>query len=411
MTLDPERRVVVTGVGAVSPVGLTVDATWDSLVAGRSGVATIESFDPSDLPVRIAAEVKGFDGNQVFGKRRARHLDRFVQLALVAAREAIESSGLDPTTDPHRAGVVFGSGIGGISTLEEQILVMAARGADRVSPFMCPMMIPNMAAGEIAMEWGLRGPNSCTVTACAASTHAIGDAADMIRLGRADVMIAGGSEAAITPITMAGFAAMKALSERNDDPANASRPFDADRDGFVVGEGAAALVLESLDVALRRNAVIISEVVGYGLSCDAHHMTAPEPHGEGAIRSMRMALDQARLAPQDVGYINAHGTSTPPNDRTETLAVRTVFGREVPVSSTKSMTGHLLGAAGALEAVACLQVLRTGILPPTINYETPDPECDLDYVPNTAREANVDVVMSNSFGFGGHNGTLIFRRR
>ncbi len=407
-------RVVVTGMGVVSPVGTGVAATWDSLVSGRGGAAPLQAFDPKELSVRIAAEVKDFDGDAVFGKRRARHLDRFVQLALVATREAIESSGLDTRSAPERIGVVYGSGIGGITTLEEQILQMAQKGPSKVSPYMCPMMIPNMAAGEIAMEWGLLGPNTCTVTACAASAHAIGDAADMIRLGRADVMIAGGSEAAINPISMAGFAAMKALSERNDDPEHASRPFDAGRDGFVAGEGAATLVLESLDSAQARGATILAELVGYGLTSDAHHITAPHPEGAGAIRCMQMALDQAGMAPSEVGYINAHGTSTPPNDRIETLAVKAVFGADgatpPPVSSTKSMTGHLLGAAGAIEALACIQVLQTDTLPPTINYEVADPDCDLDYVPNTARAARVDAVLSNSFGFGGHNGTLVFKR-
>ncbi|MDQ3106244.1 MAG: beta-ketoacyl-ACP synthase II [Actinomycetota bacterium] len=396
--------------GAVTPVGTGVAATWDSLVNGRGGAGPLQAFDPKELSVRIAAEVKDFDGDAIFGKRRARHLDRFVQLAVVATREAIESSGVDVTHDPNRVGVVYGSGIGGIATLEKEILQMAQRGPSKVSPYMCPMMIPNMAAGEIAMEWGLLGPNTCTVTACAASAHAIGDAADMIRLGRADVMIAGGSEAAINPISMAGFAAMKALSERNDDPEHASRPFDAGRDGFVAGEGAATLVLESLDSALARGATILAELVGYGLTSDAFHITAPHPEGNGAIRCMQMALDQAGLAPSEVGYINAHGTSTPPNDRIETMAVKAVFGSSVPVSSTKSMTGHLLGAAGALEAIACVQVLQTDTLPPTINYDDPDPACDLDYVPNVARPGRVDAVLSNSFGFGGHNGTLLFKR-
>ncbi|GAC1594558.1 MAG: beta-ketoacyl-ACP synthase II [Acidimicrobiales bacterium] len=405
-----DRRVVVTGMGALTPVGIGVEATWAGLVAGANGVAPIEGFDASNFAVRFAAEVKGFDAAATFGRRRARHLDRFTQFALVVAREAIESAGSGYAPDPTRAGVVFGSGIGGIQTLEEQILLMADKGPERVSPYMCPMMIANMAAGEIAMEWGLRGPNTCTVTACAASAHAIGDAADLIRLGRADVMIAGGSEATVNPITLAGFAAMKALSERNDDPAHASRPFDVGRDGFVVGEGAAALVLEEREQALRRGAPILAELIGYGLSCDAHHITAPHPDGDGAIRSMRMAIDQAGIAPSDVGYINAHGTSTPPNDRIETLAVKTVFGSGVPMSSTKSMTGHLLGAAGAVEAVACIKTLETALIAPTINYTDPDPDCDLDYVPNSARAKVVDIAASNSFGFGGHNATLIFAR-
>ncbi len=405
-----ERRVVVTGVGVVSPVGNGADQAWDALVAGRSGVSKITLFDASNHAVRIAGEVKDFDGAAIFGKRRARHLDRFAQLALVATREAMESSGLDASGAPHRVGVVYGSGIGGLSTLEEQIHVLADRGPEWVSPYLCPMMIPNMAAGEIALEHGLQGPNSCTVTACAASAHAIGDAYDQIRLGRADAMVCGGSESMITPIGVAGFSALKALSERNDDPERASRPFDANRDGFVAAEGAATLVIEERESAMARGAPILGEMLGYGATCDAHHMTAPHPEGTGAIQSMRMALADARIDASDVGYINAHGTATPPNDRIESGAVKTVFGTEVPVSSTKSMTGHLIGAAGAVEAFACLKVLETGVLPPTINYETPDPDCDLDYVPNTARESAVDVVISNSFGFGGHNATLVFRR-
>jgi 3-oxoacyl-[acyl-carrier-protein] synthase II len=405
------RRVVVTGMGAVTPVGIGVEATWAALLAGRSGAGPITAFDASGLPVRIAAEVDGFDGDERFGKRRARHLDRFVQLALVATTEAIESSGLDVASVGERTGVVYASGIGGIATLEQQILQMAEKGPSRVSPYMCPMMIPNMAAGEIAMEWNLLGPNTCTVTACAASAHAIGDAADMIRLGRADAMIAGGSEAAITPICIAGFTAMKALSERNDDPTGASRPFDRARDGFVSAEGAATIVLEARDVAVARGATILAELVGYGLTSDAHHITAPHPEGAGAIRAMRMALDQAEVDPSAVGYVNAHGTSTLPNDRVESLALRSVFGAGGPaVSSTKSMTGHLLGAAGALESIVSILALRDGLLPATINLTDPDPECDLDHVACTARERQVELVLSNSFGFGGHNGTLLFQR-
>ena len=405
-----DRRVVVTGVGVVSPIGIGVSNMWDSMVQARSGVAPITLFDASEFSVRIAAEVKNWDSDELFGKKHARHLDRFSQFALTAAAEAVNHSGLDVSVAPHRVGVVFGSGIGGIATLEREIHVLAEKGPSRVNPFMCPMMIPNMAAGEIAMAHGATGPNLCTVTACAASAHAIGEAYDQIRLGRADAVICGGSEAPVTPISLSGFATMRALSTRNDEPERASRPFDAGRDGFVAGEGAGALILEERQSAVARGADILAEVVGYGLTGDAYHMTAPHPEGLGAIGAMTMALGEAGITPEQLGYVNAHGTSTPANDRTETLAVKKVLGTGVPVSSTKSVTGHLLGAAGAIEAVACIQVLRTGLLPPTANYEEPDPECDLDYIPNQARPADVGYVMSNSFGFGGHNATLILAR-
>ena len=405
------RRVVVTAIGAVSPLGLTAEATWDAMVAGRSGVGPIAGFDASRLDVRIAAEVGDFDGEAVFGRRRARHLDRVVQLALVASREALEASKIDCAAAPERIGVVYGTGIGGLRSLTEGIDTLRDRGPEWVSPYVLPMMIPNMAAGEIAMEWGLRGPNSCTVTACAASAHAIAAGADLIRLGRADAMVCGGSEAGIIEIGIAGFAAMKALSTRNGDPQAASRPFDAGRDGFVIGEAAATMVLEDRDWALARGAPILAELAGYGSTCDAHHMTAPHPTGDGAVRAMRDALADASAEPGDVGYINAHGTSTPPNDRVETIAIKRVFGAAPPpVSSTKSMTGHTLGAAGALEAVVCVQALRGAILPPTINQDQPDPDCDLDVVPNRARRRDIDLALTNSFGFGGHNVSLAFRR-
>jgi 3-oxoacyl-[acyl-carrier-protein] synthase II len=405
------RRVVVTGIGAVSPLGLTAAATWDGVVRGRSGVGRITSFDPQEFPVRIAAEVPGFAPETIFGRRRARHLDRVTQLALVATAEAIETSKLNVGADPHRVGVVFGTGIGGIHSLEEGMAVLAARGPEWVSPYTLPMMIPNMVAGQVAMEWGIRGYSSCTVTACSASAQALGEGLDLIRAGRADAMVCGGAEASITRVGVAGFAAMKALSTRNDDPAGASRPFDAGRDGFVMGEGAAVLVLEEREAALRRAAPILAELAGYGATSDAYHMTQPHPEGDGAVRAMRLACEDAGLAPDDVDYVNAHGTSTPPNDRVETLALKTLFGKRVPpVSSTKSMIGHTLGAAGALESVTCVQALNEQILPPTINQADPDPDCDLDYVPNQARPAPVAVVMTNSFGFGGHNATLIFRR-
>lgn len=405
------RRVVVTGVGVLSPLGSDVEATWAGLVAGRSGVGPVTQFDASRLDVRIAAEVSDFDAVARFGKRRARHLDRVVQLALAATAEAVESAKVDVGADPDRVGVVYGTGIGGIRSLEEGTSVLHSRGPEWISPYTLPMMLPNMVAGQIAMEWGATGYNSCTVTACSASAQAIGEAFDLIRLGRADTVICGGSESAICEIGLAGFAAMKALSTRNGDPEAASRPFDADRDGFVMGEAAATLILEERDAALLRGAPILAEVVGYGATSDAHHITAPHPSGEGAARAMLAACADAGVSPGEIGYINAHGTSTPPNDRTETAATKAVFGPRVPpISSTKSMTGHTLGAAGALEAVVCIQVLGTGVAPPTINLDRPDPACDLDYLAGGARKVDPDVVMTNSFGFGGHNASLIFRK-
>jgi 3-oxoacyl-[acyl-carrier-protein] synthase II len=405
------RRVVVTGVGVVSPLGLTAAETWDGLVSGRSGVRPITLFEPAGFPVRIAGEVPDFDPVPVFGRRRARHLDRVAQLALVATAEAMEASKLNVGADPHRVGVVFGTGIGGIGSLEDGVAVLAERGPDWVSPYTLPMLIPNMVAGLVAMEWGIRGYSSCTVTACSASAHAIGQGLDLIRAGRADAMVCGGSEAPITRVGIAGFAAMKALSTRNDDPPAASRPFDATRDGFVMGEGSAVLVLEEREAAQRRGAPILAEVAGYGATSDAHHMTQPHPEGDGAVQAMRLACEDANLRSEEMGYVNAHGTSTLPNDRVETLALKRFFRKKVPpVSSTKSMTGHTLGAAGALESVICLQALNEQTLPPTINQVNPDPDCDLDYIPNQARSASLEVAMTNSFGFGGHNATLIFRK-
>ena len=402
------RRVVITGIGAVSPLGLDAAATWAGLAAGRSGVDKISHFDASEFPVRIAAEVAGFDPESVFGRRRAKHLDRVSQMALVAAGEALAQSGLDPNDGAERIGTVWGTGIGGIHSLEEGMEVLNERGADWVSPYTLPMMIPNMVAGHVAMEWGLRGYSTCTVTACSASAQAIGESLDLIRAGRVDAVVCGGAEAGITRVGIAGFAAMKALSTRNEDPAGASRPFDAGRDGFVMGEGAAALVIEERERAVRRGATILAELLGYGATSDAYHMTQPHPEAEGAVRAMREALADAGVSPADVGYVNAHGTSTPPNDRIETLALKQVFGDKVPpVSSTKSMTGHTLGAAGALEAVACVLALNAQTLPPTINQETADPDCDLDYVANAARPAALRVALTNSFGFGGHNASLV----
>jgi len=404
------RRVVVTGIGAVSPLGPTAATTWEGLVSGRSGVGPITLFDPDGFAARIAAEVVGFDPEAVFGRRRAKHLDRVAQFALVATAEAVESSKLDVAADPHRVGVLFGTGIGGLHSFEEGAALLNDRGPDWVSPYTLPMFIPNMVVGQVAMEWGIRGYSSCTVTACSASAQAIGEGLDLIRAGRADAMVCGGSEAAITRVAIAGFAAMKALSTRNDDPARASRPFDAGRDGFVMGEGAAVLVLEEREAALRRGAPILAELAGYGATSDAYHMTQPHPEGDGAVRAMQAACEDARLEPAAVGYVNAHGTSTPPNDRVETIALKRVFGKKVPpVSSTKSMTGHTLGAAGALEALFCVQALNHQMIPPTINQFEPDPDCDLDYVPNQPRPTALEVAMTNSFGFGGHNATLIFR--
>jgi 3-oxoacyl-[acyl-carrier-protein] synthase II len=411
MRAEPERRVVVTGIGAISSLGHTWESTWDGMLSGRSGIAAVTGFESADLPVRIAGQVQDFDAASVFGKRQARHLDRTVQLALVATREALEQSKLIVGADPQRVGVVYGTGIGGIRTLEEGAATMLQRGAEWMNPYMLPMMIPNMAAGQIAMEWGIRGYSSCTVTACSASAQAIGESFDVIRLGRADAMVCGGAEAAVTRLALAAFAAMKALSTRHEDPERASRPFDAGRDGFVMGEGAATLVLEEREAALRRGAPILAEVVGYGSTSDAHHVTAPHPEGDGAAAAMLAACSDAGVAPADVGYVNAHGTSTLPNDRIETLALRRVWaGATPPVSSTKSMTGHTLGAAGALEALACIQAMTAGVLPPTINLDDPDPACEADHVANLARHVDVELSMTNSFGFGGHNASLLFRR-
>ncbi|HET9075405.1 MAG TPA: beta-ketoacyl-ACP synthase II [Acidimicrobiales bacterium] len=405
------RRVVVTGIGVVSPLGLDAASTWEALAAGRSGVGKISRFDAGEFPVRIAAELPGFEPEQVFGRRRAKHLDRVGQMALVAAGEALAGSGLDVAADADRIGTVWGTGIGGIRSLEDGLDVLNERGPDWVNPYLLPMMIPNMVAGNVSMEWGIRGYSSCTVTACSASAQAVGESLDLIRAGRVDAVVCGGSEAPITRVGIAGFASMKALSTRNDDPAAASRPFDAGRDGFVMGEAAACLVLEERERALRRGAPILAELAGYGATSDAYHMTQPHPEADGAVRAMRAALADAGLSADAVGYVNAHGTSTPPNDRIETLALKKVFGTKVPaVSSTKSMTGHTLGAAGALEAAVCVLALNHQVLPPTINQQDPDPDCDLDYVANSARPARFDVAVTNSFGFGGHNATLVFSR-
>jgi 3-oxoacyl-[acyl-carrier-protein] synthase II len=408
------RRVMITGLGAVSPIGNDVPTMWRNALAGRSGAGPITQFDASGYKTQFACEVKDFDASPLLGKKEARRLDRFAQLAVSAAKQALDDSGLPVTPESSwRCGVYIGTGIGGIGTLEDEIRLLVAKGSDRVSPFLVPMMLPDMAAAQVAIRFGLRGPNMAVVTACASGNNAIGDAAECIRRDTADVMLAGGAESAITPISIAGFANMTAISSNNADPLHASRPFDKQRDGFVVGEGAAVLVLEELEHALARGAKIYGELIGYGSTADAHHITAPQETGAGAAQAMRVALKQANIQPHQIDYINAHGTSTPLNDKSETAAIKTALGEaayNIPISSTKSMTGHLLGAAGAVEAVFCAKVIEEGIIPPTINYEHPDPECDLDYVPNTARRKPVNVVMSNSFGFGGHNAVVIFSR-
>ncbi len=408
------RRVVITGLGAVTPLGNDVPTTWNSVIAGRSSAGPITQFDATGYKTRFACEVKDFDVTPLVGKKEARRMDRFTQFAVSAAKQALDDSGVAVTPDDSwRAGVFIGTGIGGIGTLESEIRQLAVKGPDRISPFLVPMMLPDTAASQVAIQFGLRGPNMAVVTACASGNNAIGEAVDCIRRDAADVMLAGGADAAIIPIALGGFANMTAISARNEAPQCASRPFDKDRDGFVIGEGAAVLVLEEAEHARARGAKIYGEVLGYGSSDDAYHVTAPEENGTGAAMAMRAALKQAGLRLDQIDYINAHGTSTPLNDRSETAAIKTVFGEaayQVPISSTKSMTGHLLGAAGAVEALFCLKVINEGIIPPTINYEHPDPDCDLDYVPNTARQKPVNIVMSNSFGFGGHNAVVIFGR-
>jgi 3-oxoacyl-[acyl-carrier-protein] synthase II len=412
-----ERRVVVTGMGAVTPIGNDVPSYWASLVAGRSGIECITSFDPSRLDVQIAGEVKNFQPELVMPRKEVRRHDRYVHLAWAASVEALADAGIpNPIVDESLAegtGVIIGSGIGGINTMIRDVIEAHDLGVERVGPFLVTSLIPDMGAGFVAINANARGPNYATVSACSSSNHAIGDALNILRRGDAEVMIAGGAESGIGEIPVAAFAAMRALSTRNDAPQKASRPFDAQRDGFVMADGAGVLVLEALDHALARGALIHGELVGYAATDDASHITLPAPGGRGAVASMSLALADAGLKSEEIGYINAHGTSTLPNDKAETAAIKTVFGEgasEVPVSSTKSMTGHLLGAGGGIEAIACILAMENGILPPTINYENPDPDCDLDYVPNVAREVAVDTTMSNSFGFGGHNATLIFKR-
>jgi len=408
------KRVVITGLGCICPVGNNVKETWEALLAGKSGAGMITLFDASKHKTRFAAEVKGFDAAALFGPRDARKMDRFTQFAATATQEALEQAGLKiDESNRDRVGVLIGTGIGGIGTMLDQAEVMRGRGPERVSPFLIPMMIADSAAGMLAIRLGARGPNMAIATACASGNNAIGEAAEMIRRGAADAMIAGGSEAALVPLAMAGMNVMTALSTRNEDPQSASRPFDRERDGFLMGEGAGVLILESLEHAQARGANILAELSGYGTTDDAHHISAPAENGAGAAISMKLALEDAALNIMDIGYINAHGTSTPLNDKSETAAIKTVFGEQayqIPVSSTKSMTGHLLGASGAVEAAFVIMAIRQGILPPTINYHTPDPECDLDYVPNEPRKVWPKNVMSNSFGFGGHNATLVISR-
>jgi 3-oxoacyl-[acyl-carrier-protein] synthase II len=415
---DGERRVVITGMGALTPIGNDVAAYWDSLVNGRSGISRITLFDPERTASKVAGEVKGFDPEAVMPRKEIRRNDRYVHFAWAAAVEAMADAGLEnPISDDAlawRTGAIIGSGIGGINTVIRDIIHAHTEGVERMGPFFVTAMIPDMAAGYVAIYANARGPNYATVSACSSANHAIGDSVNIIRRGDADVMIAGGAEAGIGEIPVGAFNAMRALStKRNDEPEKASRPFDADRDGFVMGDGAGIVVLEELEHARARGATIHAEVLGYGATDDASHITLPAPGGRGAVESMRVAIADAGLANDDIGYINAHGTSTQPNDSSETAAIKTLFGEaayRIPVSSTKSMTGHLMGAGGGVEAIATIQTLKTGIIPPTINLEHPDPECDLDYVPNEARRAEVTVGMSNSFGFGGHNATLVLRR-
>ncbi|MDD4953675.1 MAG: beta-ketoacyl-ACP synthase II [Candidatus Omnitrophica bacterium] len=410
-----KQRVVVTGLGVITPLGNDVPSFWKAIKEGKSGVGPLTSFDPTGFDSRIAGEVKGFDPSLIgFTHREIKRMDKFVLYAVASAKQAIAQAGLDlDKEDRTRIGVVIGSGIGSLFTIEEQHSIYLNKGPSRLSPFLIPMLIVNEAAGQVAIVLGLQGPNSCVATACASGSHSIGDAFRIIERGEADVMVTGGTESCIVPTGVGGFCALKALSTRNDQPQKASRPFDRERDGFIMAEGCGIVVLEALEHARKRNAHIIAEMVGYGMSCDAYHMTAPDPDGNGAARAMTQALADAGLNPQDVTYVNAHGTSTKLNDKVETLSIKKALGnyaKKVMVSSTKSMTGHLLGAAGGVEFVVCCLSLQDDVIPPTINYEYPDPDCDLDYVPNIARRAKVEVCMSNSLGFGGHNATLVVKK-
>ena len=410
-----KNRVVITGLGVISPVGNDVPAFWSSLKGGKGGIRALASFDPAAFDSRIAAEVKGFDPSS-FGMdhKDVKRSAKFTQYAVASARQAIESSGIDLNKEnKDRIGVLIGSGIGSLRTIEEEHKIMLAKGPSRLSPFLIPMLIVNQASGFVAITFGFKGPNFCIATACASGAHAIGDAFRILERGDADVMVTGGTESSIVPTALGGFCALKALSKRNKEPEKASRPFDRDRDGFIMGEGCGLVVMETLEHAKKRNAAIIAEIAGFGMTCDAYHITAPDPDGEGAARAMSLALADAGINPEGIGYINAHGTSTKLNDKIETLSMKRAFGshaKKVMVSSTKSMTGHLLGAAGGVEFVACCLVIRDGVVPPTINYEHPDPDCDLDYVPNISRKAQIEACMSNSLGFGGHNASLVVKK-
>lgn len=414
MEVSLNRRVVVTGMGMISPLGIGLEKNWEALCRGESGIGRISRFDPSDMSSQIAGEVKGFDPANYIEQKEIKKMDTFIHYALAAAQMAMDDAGLKVEAEnAERIGVLVGTGIGGLPAIEYYHTRLLEKGSKRISPFFIPMVIANLPSGQIAIRFGAKGPNSAVATACATGSHAIGDAFKIIQRGDADAMIAGGTEATISPLGIGGFCAMKALSARNDEPQKASRPFDLHRDGFVMGEGAGIVILEELGFAIRRGVKIHGEVIGYGMSGDAFHMTAPCPDGDGAVRCMRMAIQNAGISPADVNYINAHGTSTKFNDEFETMAIKKVFGDlayRIPISSTKSMTGHLLGAAGGIEAIISILTIVRGIIPPTINYECPDPECDLDYVPNKARKATVDVALSNSFGFGGTNACLLFKR-
>jgi len=407
------RRVMVTGLGMVTPLGLDVASSWDSLVHGRGGIARITRFDPSPYETQIAGEVKGFEPTQYMDRKEVRRTDRFTHYAVAAASQALKDAKLESPPDRERIGTAIGTGVGGLETLVDQVVLMEQRGPSRLSPFLVPMLMANAASAQISMQFGLKGPSLTHVSACASSSHGIGECGEIIRRNQADIMVTGGAEAAVLPVAIGAFSTMHAMSRRNDDPEHASRPFDKDRDGFVLSEGAAVVVLEEREHAIKRGAQIYGELVGYGATADAYHITSPSPEGEGNARAMKMALEQAGLRPDQIDYINAHGTSTQPNDREETAAIKQVFGEhayKLMVSSTKSMSGHLLGAAGAFEAIACLLALRDGCIPPTINYTTPDPALDLDYVPNQARAKQIKTALSNSMGFGGHNASLIFTK-
>jgi len=408
-----KRRVVVTGIGLITPLGIGVEKTWESLCSGKSGIKRISKFDPSGLKTQIAGEITDFDPEPYMNKKLQKRSDPFLQYAIAATKMAIEDAKFNITaSNSYHIGTLIGTGFGGLKTLEKNHIILRERGPEKVSPFLIPMMLANMAPGIVAIELGLKGPNTCVVTACASSSHSIGEAYYLISRGDAEVMITGGTEASITPLMVSGFNAMGALSTRNDDPEKASRPFDRDRDGFVPGEGAGILVLEELSYAIRRKAKIYAEIIGYGLTGDAYHITATSPDGEGAVRCMKQAIERANISPEDIDYINAHGTSTPQNDISETKAIKAVFGDyslNIPISSTKSMTGHLLGAAGGVEAIISILALKNNLIPPTINLENPDPECDLDYIPNESRAKKVRLALSNSLGFGGHNVTLALK--